>query len=77
MPKSPMMTGTSPRPSSQRPDAEGESKSSADDVLTDLPQSRPTAAIMSAFTIDSRAKYVSSVRPRTMRAKYSGGPKLR
>jgi len=31
---------------------------------------------MSAFTIDSRAKYVSSVSPRTMRAKYSGGPKL-
>src|SRR5262245_56856859 len=31
---------------------------------------------MSAFTIDSRAKYVRIVRPNTMREKYSGGPKL-
>src|SRR5262245_19003177 len=31
---------------------------------------------MSAFTIDSRAKYVRIVRPKIMREKYSGGPKL-
>ena len=30
---------------------------------------------MSAFTVDSRAKKVSSVNPRVIRAKYSGGPK--